>query len=66
MTSIGKEYLHQLHDALAAFEDAIKQRENPKFLQSKTPLQQDVDKARQKVVDVVVQIVTQERMKPGR
>ena len=63
--SIGKEYLHQLHDALAAFEEAVKQHANPGFLQSKTPLQQDVDNARKRVVDVVVQIVTQERMKRG-
>lgn len=63
--SVGKEYLHQLHEALAGFEGAIKQREHPGLFRSKIPLRQQVDNARQKVVDVVVQIVTAERLKQG-
>lgn len=64
--SIGKEYLHQIHEALAGLEQAIKRREHPGLLGSKVPLQQEVDSARQKVVDVVVQIITQERLQQGR
>jgi len=64
--SVGKEYLHQLHEALAGFEEAIARREHPGLLRSKIPLRQQVDNARQKVVDVVVEIVTAERLKQGR
>ena len=60
--SLGKEYLHQIHDALAEFEAAVGQREK-RWFGSKVALQQEVDVARAKVVDVVVQIVTKERMK---
>lgn len=61
--SVGKEYLKQIHDALAAFEEAIKRRENPGFFAGKVGLQQDVDSARDKVVQAVVDIVTKDRMK---
>jgi predicted DNA-binding protein (UPF0251 family) len=61
--SVGKEYLKQIHEALAAFEEAIKQRENAALYAGKTSLQQDVDKAREKVVQVVVDIVTGDRLK---
>ena len=60
--SVGKEYLHQLHDALAVFEATVGEREK-RWFGSKVALQQEVDVARQKVVEVMVQIVTQERMK---
>jgi hypothetical protein len=63
--SLGKEYLHQIHNALAAFEAAVGQRDK-RWFGSKVALQQEVDITRQKVVDVIVEIVTQERMKPGR
>ena len=62
--SVGKEYLHRIQDALAEFEQVIKQKEHPGFTGSKVSLQQDVDKARQKVVDVVVDIITKDRMRP--
>lgn len=53
----GQEMMQQLQEALAEFEEAIKQRENRKLLDSKVALQQNVDKARQNVVDVVVELV---------
>ena len=59
--SVGKEHLQKLHEALAGFEGAIKHREHPGFLRNKVALQQDVDRARERVVDAVVQIVTAER-----
>lgn len=61
--SVGKEYLRQIHDVLAVFEEAIKNREHPGFTGSKVSLQQDVDKARQRVVDVVVELVTKDRLR---
>ena len=60
--SVGKEYLRRIHEALAAFEEAVKQRANPGVLGASVALQQDVDRARQKVVEVVVDIVTKDRM----
>jgi hypothetical protein len=49
--------MQELQEALGAFEEAIVRRENKKLLESKVSLQQDVDKQRQKVVDVVVGLV---------
>jgi hypothetical protein len=66
MASIGREYLHSVHEALRNYEDAVIQREKFKPLESKVTRQQDVDHARQKVVDVLVEIVTAERMKSAQ
>ncbi len=60
--SSGKEYLKQLHAALAEFEEAIKQREKPGMLADRTELKQTADKAREKVVQTVVDIVTKDRL----
>jgi len=62
MSSLGKEYLHLIHNTLAEFEAAVGQREK-RWFGSKVALQQEVDITRQKVVDVIVEIVTKERMK---
>ncbi len=53
----GQAMMQELQEALGAFEEAIVRRENKKLLESKVSLQQDVDKQRQKVVDVVVGLV---------
>ena len=66
MASIGKEYLHSVNEALRNYEDAVIQREKFKPLESKITRQQDVDHARQKVVDVLVEIVTAERVKSAQ
>ena len=64
--SVGKEYLRQIHEALAAFEESIKEREHPEMLAHKVSLQQEVDKARQKLIEVVVEIITKDRLRaPG-
>jgi hypothetical protein len=60
--SVGKEYLKQIHEALAAFEEAIVTRENRGMLEGRTSLQQDVDTARERLVEVVVGIVTKDRL----
>jgi hypothetical protein len=39
----------------------VKEREHPGLLRNKVALQQDVDTARQRVVEVVVQIAVAER-----
>ncbi len=62
--SVGKEYLRQLHEVLAEFEEAIKARENRVMFSGKVTAQQDVDNARERVVQVVVDIVTADRLKP--
>ncbi len=60
--SKGKELLHKLHEALATFEQAIVQREHKKpFIDSKVSFQQEVDGARQRVVDQVLELVKQAR-----
>jgi hypothetical protein len=59
--SVGKEHLQKLHEALAGFETAVREREHPGLLRNKVALQQDVDNARQHVVEVVVQIAVAER-----
>ena len=58
----GHEDLHTLHEALALFEEALKQREHRGPLTSKVTTQQAADDARQHVVEVVVQMVTNARM----
>jgi hypothetical protein len=60
--SVGKEYLRRIHEALAEFEEAIKQHANPGVLGTSVAGQQTVDRARQNVVEVVVDIVTKDRM----
>lgn len=58
----GHEDLQRLQVKLNAFEDAIVRRENKGMLESKVPLQQDVDKAHKQVVETVVSLVTEARM----
>ncbi|HET7791322.1 MAG TPA: hypothetical protein VFK78_11060 [Gemmatimonadales bacterium] len=59
--SVGKEHLHRIHESLSSFEAAIKEREHPGLMRDKTGLQQEVDKARQRVVEVVLEVVAAER-----
>jgi hypothetical protein len=58
----GHEDLHTLQEALAAFEEAIRQRERRNPLTSKVSTKQVADEARQHVVEVVVKMVTAARM----
>ena len=59
----GHDYLKQVQDALRNFEEAVVEREKHKFLESKVARRQTVAHAREKVVDVVVKLVTAEKMK---
>ncbi len=61
--SEGREHLKQVQEALRKFEEAVVDREKHKFLESKVSRQQAVDQARERVVDVVVKLVTAEKMK---
>jgi len=61
--STGRENLQKVQHALSEFEGSIVHREHKKMLESKVSLQQDVDAARQRVIDVVVELVTAERLK---
>jgi hypothetical protein len=58
----GKEYQQQINEALDAFETAIVRREQRSLLESKVPLQQEVDRARAKVLEVVAKVVAAERL----
>ena len=60
--SVGKEYLRRIHEALAEFEQAVREHANPGVLGASVAAEQNVDRARQNVVDVVVDIVTKDRM----
>ncbi len=58
----GQEYQQQIYEALSEFEGAVVHRENKKMLESKVPLQQEVNRARQHVVELLARIVTEARM----
>ena len=60
--SKGKEYLARIHERLRAFEAAVVEREKFKPLDSKITRQQDVDAARDKLMETIVDIVTKARM----
>ncbi len=57
----GHEYLQRLHQGLNDFEQAVVEREGKGLLDSKIPLQQDVDRARKRLVEEIVKIVTEAR-----
>lgn len=59
----GHDYLKLVQDAVTKFEEAVVEREKHKFLESKIARRQSVKHAREKLVDIVVQLVTAERMK---
>ena len=59
--SKGKEMMKRVQDALSAFEAAIVARERRR-IGSKVALQQDVDNAREAVVNVVVGLVRGEEI----
>ncbi len=58
----GMEYQQRIQEALAEFESAVVRRENKKVLESKVPLQQDVDRARARLLDVIAKVVTEQRL----
>lgn len=59
--SKGKEYLRRLNEALTSFEQAITRREHKGLLDGAVTLQQDVDSARQRVIEAAVQIAKEAR-----
>ncbi len=58
----GMEYQQRIQEALGAFEAAIVRREHKQVLESKVPLQQEVDRARAKVLEVVAKVVAEDRL----
>jgi hypothetical protein len=60
--SKGMEYQQRIQEALAAFEEAVVRRENKKVLESKVPLQQEADRARARLLDVIAKVVTEARL----
>ena len=59
----GHDSLKLVQDALTKFEEAVVEREKHKFLESKVARRQSASHAREHVVDVVVKLVTAEKMK---
>lgn len=59
--SKGREFLHRLNQSLLEFERAVARREHKKLWDSAVSLQQDVDHARQKVIEIAVQIAKEAR-----
>jgi hypothetical protein len=59
----GHDHLKLLQDALTKFENAVVEREKHKLLESKISRRQSVTHAREKIVELVVQMVTDEKMK---
>jgi 5S rRNA maturation endonuclease (ribonuclease M5) len=59
----GHEHLAKIHEKLREFEQAVIDREKFRPLVSKVTRQQEVDHARNLLVDTIVEIVTAERMK---
>ena len=59
----GQEYVKRMQEALDGFEQAIVRRENRSLMETKVGLQQEVDRARDKVLEVVAKIVAEERLR---
>jgi hypothetical protein len=59
----GHEYLSKIHEKLREFEQAVVNLAKFKPFESKVTRQQEVDHARKRLVDTIVEIVTAERMK---
>jgi hypothetical protein len=64
--SKGMEYQRRIQEAIEQFEAAVVRREKKGILESGLPLQQDVDRAREQLLNVVAQVVTEERMAKER
>lgn len=63
--SKGMESQRRIQEALAQFEAAVVRRENKRMLESEVPLQQEVDRARDQLLKVVAQVVTEQRLATG-
>jgi hypothetical protein len=60
--SKGMESQRRIQEALAQFEAAVVHREHKKMFESEVPLQQEVDRARSQLLEVVAQVVTEQRV----
>ena len=49
--------LRAVHEAIDEFEEAVKRHEHKRLLESEVVLRQEVDKARQQLVDTVSRLV---------
>lgn len=59
----GQEYVKRVQEALDGFEKAVVRRENKGVMESKVALQQEVDRARERVLEVLAKIVAEERLR---
>jgi hypothetical protein len=59
----GQEYVQRVNQALENFEQAVVRREHKKpLLDSKVSLQQEVDRARDQLMEVIAKVVAEERL----
>ena len=60
----GQEYVRRVQGALDEFEKAVVRRENKTpLVESKVPLQQEVDRARKQLMEVIAKVVAEERLR---
>ena len=60
----GQEYVRRVQAALDAFEQAVVRRENKTpLIDSRVPLQQEVDRARKQLMEVIAKVVAEERLR---
>jgi hypothetical protein len=60
----GQEYVKRVAEALDLFEQAVVRRENKKpLVDSKVALQQEVDRARTQLLEVIAKVVAEERLR---
>lgn len=60
----GQEYVKRVREALDQFEQAVVRREKKlPLVESKVSYQQEVDRAREQLMQVVAQVVAEERLR---
>lgn len=60
----GTEYVRRVAEALEVFEKAVARREHAKpVIDSKVALQQEVDRARTDLMNVIAKVVAEERIR---
>jgi hypothetical protein len=60
----GQEYVRRVATALEEFEQAVVRREHKKpVVESKVGLQQEVDRARTQLMQVIAEVVAEERIR---
>ena len=60
----GQEYVKRVADALEVYQQAVVRREHATpLIDSKVSLQQEVDRARDRLMEVIAKVVAEERLR---